>query len=641
MKKFLLSALSAFTIASGFAQIEKTCYRGAFAPSPAPMWTDTWTEWDPQNKVYPAPTVTVTGNITSNTTWATGQTVLLSSQCYVKNNSILTIQPGVVVLGDKSVIGAGLFVTKGSQLIANGTVTAPIVFTSNQAPGSRTKGDWGGIILLGKATNNTPGGINNVEGLPISSDTEFGVASGADDNDNSGSLKYIRLEFGGYAYQQDKEINGFTFGAVGKGTTLDFLQVSYNNDDGFEWFGGTVNAKHLISYRNLDDDFDTDFGFSGIVQFGLAVRDPQIADAPAVSTSEFFESDNNATGSSATPLTSAIFSNFTCIGALRGVPTATVAAGHRNRVRIRRNSALKVYNSIFTDQATRGLFIDGSASETNASTGALKFKNNIIAGYLQRATESGTFGIIGSNTFVIANGNDTLKLSSNILTTPYSYLTPDYRPSVGSIALSGASFTDAALSVVTMSVASNNNATIPSASVCIGNGTLITQPAVFVPSTTITPNFCSLSWSVSPGVTISSTSAVNPSFTISTVGTFSLYLTVNDANGSSTVVNAITTTTCSNVSVKELTNQIGNVVLYPNPSSDLTSLTVDTYNASSLSVNVYDITGKLVMSPVQNQNLAIGENKFTINTKDLNNGIYFVTLNTANGKETVKLVVNK
>lgn len=646
MKKILFTALSAICLSSGIAQtsfMTKTCYRGAFAPAPAPMWTDTWTEWDPQNKVYPAPTVTITGNISSNTTWSTGQTVLLSAQCYVTGNSVLTIQPGVTVLGDKSVIGAGLFITKGSQLIANGTAAQPIVFTSNQAPGNRTKGDWGGIILLGKATNNTPGGLNNVEGLPISPLTEYGVSSGADDNDNSGSLRYMRLEFGGYAYQQDKEINGITFGAVGRGTTVDHIQVSYNNDDAFEWFGGTVNCKYLVSYRNLDDDFDTDFGFSGNVQFGLAVRDPQIADAPAVSTSEFFESDNNATGTTATPLTSAIFSNMTCIGPLRGVLTSTIASGHRSRVRIRRNSALKVYNSIFTDQATRGVFIDGSASETNALNDLLKFKNNILAGYGQRATESGTFGIIISNTFVIANANDTLGKTvnaSSILTTPYSYTAPDYRPSAGSLAMAGASFTDAALAAATIASTLNALSSTPN-NICVGQGTTVTSPAVFVASTTISPEYCSLSWSVSPGVSISSTSAINPSFTISTIGTFSVYLMVTNANGMVTSIHAITTTTCQDVAIGETKSQIGSISLYPNPSKDLATLSFNTQNATTLNVNVYDITGKLVLSPAQNQNLSQGDHKFSIDTEKLYNGIYFVTLSTPQGKETVKLVVNK
>lgn len=643
MKKTLLTAVSALLLAGASAQtsfITKTCYRGAFAPAPAPMWTDNWTEWDPQNKVYPAPTMTITGNISSSTTWSTGSTVLLSAQCYVTGNSVLTIQPGVVVLGDKSVTGAGLFITKGSQLIANGTVTAPIVFTSNQAIGQRSKGDWGGIILLGKATNNTPGGINNVEGLPISTNTEYGVASGADDNDNSGSLKYLRLEFGGYAYQQDKEINGLTFGAVGRGTTIDHIQVSFCNDDSFEWFGGTVNAKYLISFRSLDDDFDTDFGYNGIVQFGLAVRDPQLADAPAVSTSEFFESDNNASGSAATPITSAIFSNMTCIGPLRGVISATYAAGHRSRTRIRRNSALKVFNSIMMDQATRGVFIDGSASETNALNGLLKFKNNILAGYGVRATESGTFGIINSNTFVIANANDTLKSSANILTTPYNYLLPDYRPAAGSIAMSGASFTDAAIAAVTGT--SNNTVlmSIPS-STCIGQGTTVTGPAYFVASTTIAPDYCSLSWSVSPGVTLSSTAALNPSFTISTLGTFSVYLMVTTADGMTTTVQSITTNTCQDVAIKETSNLMGSVNLFPNPTNDFTTLTVSSNSDAALNVIVYDLTGKIVASPVKGQTLIVGVNKFTLNTQELPNGIYFVTFSTINGKETVKLVVNK
>lgn len=644
MKKLLLTAVAALMIGSSGAQTSfftKTCYRGAFAPAPAPMWTDTWTEWDPQNKVYPAPTVTITGNITSNTTWSAGQVVLLSAQCYVTGNSVLTIQPGVIILGDKNVTGAGLFITKGSQLIANGTVNSPIVFTSNQPAGQRARGDWGGVILMGKADNNTPGGINNIEGLPISTLTEYGVASNPDNNDNSGSLKYVRIEFGGYAYQQDKEINGLTFGAVGRGTTIDHIQVSFNNDDAFEWFGGTVNCKYLVSYRNLDDDFDTDFGFGGNVQFGLAIRDPQIADAPAVSTSEFIESDNNATGTSATPVTSGIFSNLTCIGALRGAPTVTLPAsgvGHRNRVRIRRNSALKVYNSVFMDQATRGLFIDGSASETNALNGLLKVKNNVFAGYLQRATESGTFGIINSNTFVIANANDTLKSSANILTTPYNYTSPDYRPAAGSIALSGASFTDAALSAVTSTVSNPIAANIPSVA-CIGTSFTLT-PYTFAATTTITSDYCSLSWSVSSGLSISSTTVVNPSFTVSTLGTFVATLTITDGEGTRTATTAITTNTCLDVAVNQVNSDIRSVRLYPNPSANASTLTFFSQVAGDVTLQVYDLSGKRVEALSQQTRVAPGETNVSLNTEELQNGIYFVTLECGISKETVKLLVN-
>ena len=914
MKKLLLTSLFAVFINTAFAQapfFTQTCYRGAFAPAPTPMWTNNWTSWDPQNNVYPAPTVTVSSNILANTTWSVGQTILITTPIFVKNNSVLTIQPGVVIRGQKNTT-ASLIITKGSQLIANGTPTAPIVFTTDQAVGLRGVGDWGGIILLGNAINNNSGGIGNIEGLPISADTEHG---GTNDNDNSGSMQFVRIEYCGVVYQPNQEINGLTLGSVGRSTMLDNIQVSYCNDDAFEWFAGTVNAKHLVSYRNVDDDFDTDNGFSGSVQFCLAVRDPQLADNPAVSTSEFFESDNNATGSAATPLTSGLFSNATCIGALRGAPTSTlIASGHRNRVRIRRNSALKIYNSIFTDQTTRGLFIDGSASETNALNGSLKFKNNILAGYAQRATESGAFGIIVSNTFVIANANDTLLSSSGILTTPYNYNAPDYRPSAGSIALAGASYTDAILTSLT---ATNNPMpmlTVNSGTICVGQsftinpigintftiqgGNAIVSPSInatytvigtntitgcssnvtsslvvnpnptitvnsgvicagqsftinpsgantytiqggnavvspssnssytvigtntvtgcssqtfatsnltvnalpaitstpsillsacqgstgaitgivipgvntytwtsganivgnsvnlnnqpagsylliasnsngcvnsFGPYSIINPNapsaptasasfnsLCvgqaiSLFASSSPSTTFnwtgpnfnsSTQNPIIPNSTTTMTGIYSVYATLLGCSGPATNLtltvnpnptitvnsgvicsgesftinptgantytiqggNAVVSPTAtssytvsgtsssgcksqsfatSNLSVNiclgiENNNEnLLNILIYPNPTSDNTNLIIDTYNLESLNVNVYDVTGKLVMSPIQNQSLLIGENKFTINTKDLNNGMYFVILTTNKGNETLKLIINK
>jgi hypothetical protein len=308
----------------------------------------------------------------------------LQGQIYVKNGATLTIQPGTVIQGDKATAGSGLFVCQGSKLVANGTVSQPIVFTSNQPAGSRALGDWGGVILMGKSHLNVAGGIGNIEGLTVGPDTQFGGGANPDTMDNSGILRYVRIEFPGYVYQPNKEINGLTMGAVGKGTTIDYVQVSFSNDDAYEWFGGTVDCRHLVSYRNLDDDFDTDNGFSGKVQFCLGVRDPQIADAPAVSTSEGFESDNDATGSAATPQTKAIFSNVTWIGPLRGTCPAAqgaIAAGFRRGARLRRNTALKIHNSIFMD-GLRGLHIDAAAAEGNATNGKLKFQNNLVAGYL-------------------------------------------------------------------------------------------------------------------------------------------------------------------------------------------------------------------------------------------------------------------
>lgn len=462
MKRIYLSALFAGlgTLAAFGQDFYETTYRGAFAPAPTAMWTQGWANWNPQNTNYGSPNQTISTNITSNTTWTAGNVYLLQGQIYVKNNATLTIEPGTIIMGDKAVQGSGLFITKGAKLMAVGTESAPIVFTSNQAAGSRSAGDWGGIIMLGKGANNQTNGIANIEGLAPTTDTEFGGGMTPDNNDNSGALKYVRVEFPGYAYQTDKEINGITFGSVGKATELDYIQVSFSNDDAFEWFGGSVNARHLVSYRNLDDDFDTDYGFSGNVQFGLIVRDPNIADNPAVSTSEGFESDNDAAGSTNNPQTNATFSNITAIGPYRGNLANTIAAGYRRGARIRRNSAIDIRNSVFMD-FQRGIHIDGAACEGNATNGLIIYKNNIVAGNVAgKVTEKNsgsTFNIIG---WFDSNNNDSIASTAGILTTPYNYLAPDYRPATSSPLLSGADFTGMSVGLGIKEVSAIANVTL-------------------------------------------------------------------------------------------------------------------------------------------------------------------------------------
>lgn len=189
--------------------------------------------------------------------------------CYITSGSTLTIEPGTVIKGDKAT-KASLIVEPGGKLIAKGTQSAPIVFTSAQPAGSRKPGDWGGLIICGKAKNDQ--GTMQIEGGPRT------VHGGSDDADNSGILSYVRVEFAGYPFKTDQEINGVTFGSVGSGTQVDHVQVSYSNDDSFEWFGGSVNCKYLVAYHGWDDEFDTDNGFSGHCQFLLGVRNPKIAD---------------------------------------------------------------------------------------------------------------------------------------------------------------------------------------------------------------------------------------------------------------------------------------------------------------------------------------------------------------------------
>lgn len=312
-------------------------------------------------------------------------TYTLKGWVYIADGSELTIEPGTVIKGDKGT-KAAIIAERGGKLIAKGTESAPIVFTSAQAKGSRKPGDWGGIILCGKAQNNQS--EMQIEGGPR---TKHG---GSDNADNSGTLSYVRIEFAGYPFEKDKEINGLTLGSVGSGTTLDHIQVSYCNDDSYEWFGGSANAKYLIAYKGWDDDFDTDNGFSGNVQFGLVVRDSRIADT---SQSNGFESDNNASGSDVTPYTSATFSNITFVGPKLDAafqnntdyinggtmnPNNGSALGkHQSAMHLRRNTRLNCVNSLAVGYPI-GLILDNEKGNTQgaASAGSLKLQNIWFAG---------------------------------------------------------------------------------------------------------------------------------------------------------------------------------------------------------------------------------------------------------------------
>ena len=291
------------------------------------------------------------GRITQNLTLKAQYTYKLRGLVYVTNGAILTIEPGTKIVGELNRQG-GLVITRSSKIIADGTKDKPIVFTSEAATPAR--GDWSGVVILGNAPTNSSfngvqgigeieGGINNSDGLGL-----YGtpITQGQNPADNSGILRYVRIEYAGYAFLPDKEINGLTFGGVGSGTIVDYVQVSYANDDSFEWFGGTVNCSHLISYRTLDDDFDTDNGFSGKVQFGIVLRDSAVAD---ISKSEAFESDNDANGSNLTPQTKAVFSNMTIIGpraTLNNIGNSLFLAG----VQIRRYSSESIFNSIINQK---------------------------------------------------------------------------------------------------------------------------------------------------------------------------------------------------------------------------------------------------------------------------------------------------
>jgi hypothetical protein len=399
-------------------------------------------------------TITLQGRISKDTLLKKQNTYILKGLVYMVNNATMTIEPGTVIKGSYSGADvASLIITRGAKIQANGTATEPIVFTS--ASPNPQSGDWGGIVICGKAPVNTSfngaantfqveGGIDNANG--------DGIAGGTDPADNSGTLKYVRIEYAGYAFQPDKEINSLTMAAVGSGTTIENVQVSYAKDDAFEWFGGTVNCKYLIAYKTLDDDFDTDNGFSGKIQFGLVIRDSLLAD---ISRSEAFESDNNSGGTAATPKTSPIFSNITAIG-----PRATLTnIGNtlfRGGAHIRRNTALSLFNSIIMGWPI-GLELDGTTGSSvalNVEDSSLRLRNVTLAGNSVATRFAGTAGatIVNDAAFTawFTNSfynNDILTNAGDVkLIQPFNYAAPDPTPFGGSNGnakvLTGGGFTD-------------------------------------------------------------------------------------------------------------------------------------------------------------------------------------------------------
>ena len=428
-----------------------TNYKGAFPVTDgtaATDWTAGWSNFDPENTVYStAYTATVSANITTNTTWS--GVILLQNKVYVRNNATLTIAPGTIIRCDK-LTQATLIITRGAKINAAGTASNPIVFTSGEEVGNRAEGDWGGLVILGLAKNNQPGGVASIEGLVPSTDTQFG---GAFDNDNSGVLQYVRVEFPGIPLEVNKELNGITFGSVGSGTTVDHLQVSFSGDDSYEWFGGTVNCKNLIVYRGLDDDFDTDYGYRGKIQFGLAIRDKDLSDAAGDSNS--FESDNDGTGTAAQPKTAPIFSNITIVGP-KGDGTTVLPTGEKfeKAFRLRRNTATSCFNSLVTGWE-KGLSIEGAAVVNNVNGDTLQFANNILTNFASNANlinnTSGTPPVSDGTTdawylsWWSANGNDTTTTLAQVnwvnLFTALG-TTPDARLNSGSLAATNASFID-------------------------------------------------------------------------------------------------------------------------------------------------------------------------------------------------------
>ncbi len=281
------------------------------------------------------PTIVLSGSIAASRTLTPDTNYVIRGFVYVNSGATLTINAGTRLVGDTTALGSALFVLRGARIVANGTESLPVVFTSQRSAGNRSPGDWGGLIIVGNARNNRSGSIiiEGSNGSVVGADPNGIVyTGGSNDADNSGTLRYVRVEFAGYATLPDNELNSFTFAAVGSGTTFEYLQSVAGLDDSFEWFGGTVDGKYLVSYEAGDDHFDTSEGYRGRNQFLIAYQSTFLtprAGAGAISADpQGFEVDGCNGGGCTAPsganaqssgrddglYTMNLFANFTVIG---------------------------------------------------------------------------------------------------------------------------------------------------------------------------------------------------------------------------------------------------------------------------------------------------------------------------------------
>ena len=403
--------------------------------------------------------VIIEGTLTSSMTLDDpSKKYILRNMVYVTNGATFTVKPGITVYGELATKGT-LVITKGAKINAEGTADKPIVFTSEAAEANRRAGDWGGVVILGNASTNATyngrSGIGEIEGN-VNNGAGYGLYGGEgspNDNDNSGILKYARIEYAGFAFLPDKELNSLTLGAVGRGTTIEYVQISYALDDAIECFGGTVNLKHIVTYKTLDDDFDTDNGYSGKVQYGIVLRDSSRAD---ISKVEGFESDNDANGTTNTPQTGAVYSNMTVIGPRAGtnnVGNSLFLAA----AQIRRNSSISIFNSVIMGWPI-GIQIDdskGNATSVNATSNKLVLKNVSISGCAKpldyvKNSSGADWGLAAMQTWFNEPAKNNQIYATNVelmLANPFKYDGPDFTPQPGSplLAAGAADFSDAKL----------------------------------------------------------------------------------------------------------------------------------------------------------------------------------------------------
>ena len=387
IKLLLLTTLVAITFSS--------CEKDPIEPDPTPQ------------------SGTLQGTLTESVVIPAGSTWTLKGYVYVPDGITLTIGEGATIKSDLAEKGA-LCIERGGKIFANGTADKPIIFTSGRPDSEKAPGDWGGIILLGRATTNKTeptieGGVGRAYG-------------GTDDNDNSGILRYVRVEYAGIAAFPNSEINAFTFAGVGRGTTIEYCESYYANDDAFEFFGGTVNCSYLVAVGTADDDYDFDFGYTGKVQYAISKRDPLFVDG--VDAGNGIECDNDATGSSATPITNPKIFNFT----LLGPNSSTSLSNHNLAMRWRRNTTFTIQNSIFYGYMKGGFSIESDGTAQSFISGVSTISNSYVSSY-------DTTNLVKSNSALLSKTDMAAKVLSqgSILSTSQNKPFDDNFQTIGTL----------------------------------------------------------------------------------------------------------------------------------------------------------------------------------------------------------------
>ena len=350
------------------------------------------------------------GRFTSGTLALTNDTYwLLRGAVFFQNGAELVIQPGTTIIGETATRGA-LIIDRGSRIIADGTREAPIVFTSDQPVGSRGRGDWGGLIINGRAPLNLPGGLGIGEG-------DTGAYGGDDPNDNSGVLRYVRVEYAGIEFSPDNELNGIAFQGVGRGTIVENIQVSHNKDDGIEMFGGTVDIKRAVLTYIGDDSIDWTFGWSGRMQFAIVQQQGDNADRG-------IEADNNGNNNDLLPRSNPTIYNITLVGDrdTNEGPESTVG------MTLREGTAGTIRNAIVYGFKGNGIQVATNATLAQAASGALSVMNSII---FNNGTNLHSSTVAG----IQARAGGTLWQVDPQMVAPFNHTAPVFRPAAGSPAL--------------------------------------------------------------------------------------------------------------------------------------------------------------------------------------------------------------